>query len=144
MEPKRLERGGPWWLLKLRRIKTWGVQMKWVLLWLALWACHTGTKSFLSCLGCSGQPCTKYFFLTYIISVYVSPSPSNLDCALGRQSCRATCLWMRVSTALLRFPLFFTGSYCKSTEHIKKKEDQSWKSQRKFGRLLSIGYFLRS
>ncbi len=37
---------------------------------------------------------SQYNFLSlYTISVYVSPSPSNL----GRQSCRAACLWMCVS-----------------------------------------------
>jgi hypothetical protein len=37
-------------------------------------------KRLLSFLGCSGQPSTKKFFLTvhYSISIYVSPSPSNL------------------------------------------------------------------
>ncbi len=37
-------------------------------------------KRLLSCLGCSGQPSTKYFFFSpYNFSIYVSPSPSNLD-----------------------------------------------------------------
>jgi hypothetical protein len=44
-------------------------------------------KRLLSCLGCSGQPSTK-FSSPYNISIYVSLSPSNL----GRQSCWAACL----------------------------------------------------
>ncbi len=56
-------------------------------------------KRLLSCLGCSGQPSAKHFFLTvhYRISSYVSPSLSNLV----RQSCRAACLWMCVSATHL-------------------------------------------
>jgi hypothetical protein len=45
-------------------------------------------KIFLSWLGCSSKPNTKYFFLTAQISLYLSPSPSKL----GRQSCRVACL----------------------------------------------------
>jgi hypothetical protein len=50
-------------------------------------------RRFLSCLGCSGQPSTKYFSSRYTISIYMSLSPSNL----GRQSCKVACLWMCVS-----------------------------------------------
>jgi hypothetical protein len=32
--------------------------------WLARWARRAVTRDFLSCLGCSGQPGKKYFFLT--------------------------------------------------------------------------------
>ncbi len=53
-------------------------------------------KRLLSFLCCSGQPSTKYFFPPRtLFSIYVSPSPSNL----GRQLCRAACLWMCVSAA---------------------------------------------
>ncbi len=51
-------------------------------------------KKFLFCLACSGQPSIKYFFPhRTLFQFFVSPSPSNL----GRQSCRAACLWMCVS-----------------------------------------------
>jgi hypothetical protein len=52
-------------------------------------------KRFLSCLGCSSQPSTKYLFSSlHTISLHLFPSPSKL----GRQSCRVTflfimCLW---------------------------------------------------
>jgi hypothetical protein len=45
-------------------------------------------KRLVSCLGCSGQPSTKYFFPHRTLLQFMSLSPSNL----GRQSCRAACL----------------------------------------------------
>ncbi len=57
--PERPERGGPCWLLKLRQMGTYRVQMKGVLPWLVRWARRTSTKDFLSCLGCTSQPSTK-------------------------------------------------------------------------------------
>jgi hypothetical protein len=40
-------------------------------------------KTFLFCLGCTGRPNTKYFFLTYTFSILLSSSASKL----GRQPC---------------------------------------------------------
>jgi hypothetical protein len=37
--------------------------MKGVLPWFVRWARRDGPRDFLSCLGCSGQPSRKYFFL---------------------------------------------------------------------------------
>ncbi len=40
--------------------------MKGVLPWLVRWTRHAGINRFLSCLGCSSQPRTKYFFPHFI------------------------------------------------------------------------------
>jgi hypothetical protein len=58
-----------------------------------LWSTNEEDPSlvgFLSCLDCAGHwsPQYKILFLSYTISIDVSPLPSNL----GRQSCRAACL----------------------------------------------------
>ncbi len=71
---ERLERGGPCWLLKLRWMGTQRVQMKGVLPWLVHLGLSCRYKRLLSCLGCSGQPSTKYFFLSpYTISILCVP-----------------------------------------------------------------------
>ncbi len=56
-------------------------------------------KRFLPCLGCSGQPSTKYVFLTVHFSISVSISPSKL----GRQPCWVACLLVCVSDCNRRF-----------------------------------------
>jgi hypothetical protein len=74
-----------------KHMGTYRVQMKGVHPWLVRWARRAGTIFFplLWLLSLAHiiflSPCT--------ISIDVSPSPSKL----GRQSCRATCLWMCVS-----------------------------------------------
>ncbi len=62
-EPERPERGGLCWLLKLRWMGDSKSTIKEGLPWFVLRACRTRYKRLLSCLGCSGQPSTKYFFL---------------------------------------------------------------------------------
>ncbi len=77
-------------------------------------------KRLLSCLGCSGQPSTKYFFPRSIQFQFMCPHrphrkkrletfPTPVGMSLSklslggnnfflvRQSCRAACLWMCVS-----------------------------------------------
>jgi hypothetical protein len=119
--------------------------MKGFLLWLALWACRAGTKSLLSCLGCSGQPCTKYFFPHRTLFRFMCPHrPATW--AVHWAGSRAG---PPVSECV--FPLhccvshFFLPPVIANLRNtLRRKEDQNWKSQRKFGRLLSIGYFRRS
>ncbi len=50
-------------------------------------------KRFMSCLGCSSRPSTKYFFINVRYSLHLYPSLSKLD----MQSCRVTCLLICVS-----------------------------------------------
>jgi hypothetical protein len=59
--PERLERGGPYWLQKLRWMGTQRVQMKEVLpCWFV--GLVVPEQEILFSLGCSSQPSTKYFF----------------------------------------------------------------------------------
>ncbi len=76
----------------LRQMGTQRVQMKGILPWLVRWALHAGTRDFfLSFLGCSSPPSTKYFFprRALFISIQLSPSPTKLGrlpltCLSGR------------------------------------------------------------
>ncbi len=74
--------------------------MKGVLPWLVRWACHAGTRDFLSCVGCSSRPSTKYFFITIHYFTSLSPSPSKL----GRQSCWVAGLLICVSVPNTSYP----------------------------------------
>ncbi len=76
------------------------VQLKGVLSWVGLLGSSCRYTRFLSCLGCSSRPCTKYFFSPYSISIHLSPLPSRL----GRQSSRFTCLLICVSGLLRPSP----------------------------------------
>jgi hypothetical protein len=63
----------------------WGLKVG--IPWLVRWVRRAGTRDFfLPWLLWSAQY-KIVFYSPYTISIYVSPSPSNL----GRQSCRATC-----------------------------------------------------
>ncbi len=49
-------------------------------------------NGFLSCLGCSSQPSTKYDFPSpHTFSLYLCSTPSNL----GRQACWVACIWRK-------------------------------------------------
>ncbi len=65
--------GGPFWLLKLRQMGTYRVQMKEVLSWLVWWARCAGTRDFYPCLGCSSRSSTKYFFLHRTLFHFMCP-----------------------------------------------------------------------
>jgi hypothetical protein len=92
----------------------------------------------------NGQPCTKYFFphVHYFgLCVPIAQQPglcTGQAVVLGNLSLNA-CFYCTVA-----FPTFFTGSYCKSTEHIKKKKIPELEVTKKIWTTLSIGYFLRS
>ncbi len=65
-------------MLKVRQMWTLGVNMKgWLVpvsLWLVHWARRTGRYNrFLSCLGCSHQPSTKYYLPHSTLFQYISP-----------------------------------------------------------------------
>jgi len=63
-------------------------QMIGILPWLVLDS-SCWYKRFLSCLGCSSQPSTKYYFPHRRLFHFINPpSPSNL----GRQACWFACL----------------------------------------------------
>ncbi len=64
------------------------VQMKGVLPWLVPWALCAGTRDVYPALAALASPVQNMFFSLYT--------------ALGRQSCRAACLWMFVSGHTLR------------------------------------------
>ncbi len=67
-------------------LKEYNIQMKGVLPSLVR-SCRY--KWFLFCLGCSSRPSTKnIIFLTYTISVLLTPSPNKLS----RQPCWVACL----------------------------------------------------
>ncbi len=65
------------------------IQMKGVLPWLFCRALHAGIKKLLSCLSCSGQASTKYFFPHHTLFQSICP---HLPASWARQSCRAACL----------------------------------------------------
>jgi len=102
------------------------VQMKGVLSWLGRWACRAGTRDFCSALAALVWAQYKIFFFLTVhcsISIYVSPSPSNL----GRQSCRAAYYGMCVSVPdlMLRGPIgppypclivSYTLSHCRNRQ----------------------------
>jgi hypothetical protein len=62
VQPERLERGGP--LLKLRRMGTQRVQIKWVLPWLVCWARRALTRDFCTALVALADPVQNIIFLT--------------------------------------------------------------------------------
>jgi hypothetical protein len=74
-----LERGGPFWLLKLRWMGTQRGQIKGVLSWLVRWATRASTRDFCSALAVQASPVHFQF---------LSPSPSKL----GRDPCWVACL----------------------------------------------------
>ncbi len=59
-----LERGGPFWQLKLRWMGTQRVQMKGVPPWLVRWACRAGTRDFCSALAALVGSVQNICFLT--------------------------------------------------------------------------------
>ncbi len=61
---ERLERGSPCWLLKLRWTGLKGTTKRCPFLVGSLGLSCQHKRFFLLCLGCSGRPSTKYFFLT--------------------------------------------------------------------------------
>ncbi len=68
--------------------------------WLVRWA----LKKRLSCLVCSGQASTKYFFPHHTLFQSICP---HLPASWARQSCRVACLLMRVSGPTSgNFPFF--------------------------------------
>ncbi len=82
VQPERLERYHPCWLLKLRQLGTQRVQMKGAFLWLVCWACHYGTRGFCPALALLVGPVQNIFFLTwhynYIFNVQLTslgPAP---------------------------------------------------------------------
>ncbi len=88
---ERLERGGPCWLLKLRKMGTQRVQIEGVHPWLVCWACRAGTGYFCSSLTALVSPVLNIFSSLYTISFPLSPSPSKLGSSgqaavLGRLS----------------------------------------------------------
>ncbi len=71
LEPERPERDGPCWLLKQSQMGTQRVQMTGALPWLV---CSPRTYTrLLSCLGCSGQTGTKYFFPLRTLFQFICP-----------------------------------------------------------------------
>ncbi len=93
-----LERGGPGWLLKLRKMGTQRIQMKGVLPWSVRWA--------LCALAALVGP-VQYIF---------SPSSSKL----GRQSCRVACLLMCFSdcTTPLSARAVWFNICCRMHHHV--------------------------
>ncbi len=77
--PENLEKGGPCWLLILRGMGTWRVQMKGVLPWVVRWACSAGTRNFCSALPALVSPAQNIFFLTehYFNSFVPIPPPKK-------------------------------------------------------------------
>ncbi len=73
--PERLERGGPYWQLKLRWMGTQRIQMKDVLPLMVRWA-------FVLCLAAPVGPVQNIFYLA------INYTPSKL----GRQPCWVACL----------------------------------------------------
>jgi hypothetical protein len=71
--PERPERGGPCRLLKLRQMGTLGVHVKEALPWLVHWALHASQERYLSCLDCSSQPSSKYYFPCVTLFHFLSP-----------------------------------------------------------------------
>ncbi len=63
-EIRRPERGGPCLLLKLRQIKTYGVQMKGVHPWFVRWPRRASSRDFYSSLAALVNPVQNMFFLT--------------------------------------------------------------------------------
>jgi hypothetical protein len=82
--PERPKSGVPCWLLTLRQMGTYGVQIKGVLPWLFRLARPAGERDFYPPLTALVSREQNIFTSPYTISRYVSLSPSNL----GRQSCR--------------------------------------------------------
>ncbi len=95
-------------------------------LWLVRCTLRSGKKDFLTCLDCSDQPSTKYFFTRRLISLYMSPSLSNL----GRQSCRVACLLICVSAftcaqLILKFAIVYSLDYYLRMTWRKWRSEQS-------------------
>ncbi len=86
---ERPERGGPCWLLKLRKMGSLGAHMKVVLPWLV--RCARRYNGILSCLSCTSKPSTKYYFSHQTLFHFISPHHSAIW-ALDRQSCWVACL----------------------------------------------------
>ncbi len=64
-DPERIERGGHYWLLKLRQMGTQGVHIKGVLPCLFRWANHAGTKDFFPILAALDGPVQNIVFLLF-------------------------------------------------------------------------------
>ncbi len=92
LHSERPERGGPCWLLKLRWTGTQNKLKGSSLVHSLGSSCLY--KRLLPCLGCLGQPTTNNFFPHRTLFQFMCP---HLASNLGRQSCRAACLWMYVS-----------------------------------------------
>jgi hypothetical protein len=92
LTPERPERGGPCWLVKLRRIGTQRLQMKGGPSLVGSLGSSCWYKRLLSCLKCSDQPCKKYFSPFRTLFQFMCPLPPS---SLGRQSSRAACLWLQ-------------------------------------------------
>ncbi len=86
---------GPCWLLKLRQMGTYGVQMKRVLPWLVRWARRAGTRDFYPMAWLLySQPSTKYCFPHLHTFYCMCP---HRPCLV---SCRVACLFICVSGAI--------------------------------------------
>ncbi len=73
--PERPERGGPCWLLKMRRMKNQRLRMKGILPWLGLLGLSYRYKRLLFCLGCSTRPGTKYEYIFLTVHYFHSVVP---------------------------------------------------------------------
>jgi hypothetical protein len=97
---------------------TYGIQIKVVVLpWLVCWARRAGTRDFLSCLGCSGQPSTTYFFLTvhyfnFCVPVSQQPGQAVVQGCLSLK-CVSPVLLITCTCDLHRRPCSVYFSQCK-------------------------------
>ncbi len=92
--PKRLERGGPSWLLKLKWMGTQRVQMKGDPSLVGSLGLSCRYKRFLFCLGWSSRRSTTKFFLTvhYFYLSVPNAQQAGQAAVLGRLSL-TMCLW---------------------------------------------------
>ncbi len=101
VRPERLERGGPYWQLKLRWMGTERVQMKGVLPWLVrLFVRHVVlVQEVLLRLGCTSRPNTTFIFLTvHYFNAFVSHRPAGwAGSRAGSPVSYSMCLWLRPS-----------------------------------------------
>ncbi len=82
-------------------------------------------EKYFSSPCCSVSPVRNMFFLNVDYFTWcngVSPSSSNLD--LGRQSCRATCIWMCISVDNKKLEKYTVEKTCKIFVFLKKCQDR--------------------